>query len=551
MKPLMVAGKMALAVLAAGGAASLAAGVSASGQSLRSPWDGEKIAAIDAPYACPAPPAFSPMPQVEGYYTDKQYSVIDPKAQAAFEEATAGPNHLEQYAVLAAAAWRHKGSRDAARCVYSLLTAAAEADAWDARMPDNNGVYVQNWMLSGTAMAYLKVRDSGLGTPAQELEIQKWFELLARRVREYFDASSARPGTDAWNNHDYWAGLAVAAEGVADNDQDAFVWGLETYRRGIDAIQPDGSLTAEMGRGQRALHYQIYALGPLVMMAELGEANGIDLYAERDAAMKDPAIIATRVGVKQTSGPPYTGQEIGWAVPWVHRFPNAQLSAWIAQAPWVNLSSWGGAPPDGKTPAMDSAADKAFEAELRRKVQAAFAEQFPATRAQIARFFGEWCAEGNPEWKSSIADQGNVVVLTTQTGDTSTGEAKAPNVLVARAWGPVVGTLTPDGSQIDWTNGSYWEKCTTGAASSRTQLAGTWYPMGMPVASTIRQQGHKLQLDNGQGGSGTGQVDAEGHLTTVWNGQRITGVVTADGNHINWDNGTYWTRASVYESKRN
>jgi hypothetical protein len=26
-------------------------------------------------------------------------------------------------------------------------------------------------------------------------------------------------------------------------------------------------------------------------------------------------------------------------------------------------------------------------------------------------------------------------------------------------------------------------------------------------------------------------------------------VVTVDGNHINWSNQSYWTRANVYESK--
>ncbi len=545
------------------GMAAMALGAGAQAQRLRSPWDGEKIAASDAPYTCPAAPEFArTLEKMSGYYTDKQYSIIDPKMQAAFQEATAAPTHLGQYAALAADAWRYKGSRDATRCVYALLTAAAEADAWDGKMPDNNGVYVQNWMLSGTAMAYLKVRDSGVGTAAQEAEIQRWFGVVGARVREYFDASSGRPGSDAWNNHVYWAGLALAAEGIADNDEDAFIWGLQTYRRGADAIQPDGSLTAEMGRGQMAMHYQLYALGPLVMMAELGEANGIDLYAEHDgaiaklvqfdeAAMKDPSIVAERTGVAQVNKPPYAGLEIGWAVPWVRRFPNAQLSAWIAQAPWVNLSSWGGAPPDGaKAARPESAAEAAFEAQLRRKVREAFDAQFPATRAEVVGFFGEWCGEGDLARHGSITDRGNYIVAATDRGDAVTAEAKAPEVLEARAWA-VTGTLTPDGSQIDWSNGSYWERCRTGAPELRTRLAGTWYPMGLPEAASIQQKGGQLQLNNGQGATGTGSVDAAGHLTTEWSGVRITGAVTADGNHINWDNGTYWTRAVVYESRKN
>ena len=199
---------------------------------------------------------------IEGYYTDKQYSVIDPAKLAAFNAASEGPTHLGQYAARAADAWLSKGSRAAAACVYSLLDAAAKADAWDGKMPQLNGVYLQNWMLSGTAIAYLKVRNSHTGTPDQDADIQKWFRLLAARVREYFDMQRTKPGSDAYNNHMYWAGLAVAAQGIAGNDVNAFLWGIETYRMGVDAIQPDGSLTAEMNRAGMALHYQLYAARP-------------------------------------------------------------------------------------------------------------------------------------------------------------------------------------------------------------------------------------------------------------------------------------------------
>jgi hypothetical protein len=70
------------------------------------------------------------------------------------------------------------------------------------------------------------------------------------------------------------------------------------------------------------------------------------------------------------------------------------------------------------------------------------------------------------------------------------------------------------------------------------------------VASSIQQRGDHLQLDNGEGGKGTGRIDAVGRLTTEWSGNRIDGVVTADGNHINWSNQTYWTRAIVYEPQK-
>lgn len=538
----------------------LCAVASADAQRLLSPWDAIRIVSTDASYACPAPPAFSPILYVQGYYTDKQYSVVDPKKLEAFNQATAAPTHLGQYAVTAADAWLSHGSRAAARCVYSLLGAAAAANAWDEKMSQNNGVYLQNWVLSGTGVAYLKVRNSGVGTPEQDAAIQEWFRRLAVAEREYFSAGRARPGTDAWNNHMYWAGLALAAEGIADNDQDDFIWGLATYRMGIDAIQPDGSLIAEMARAARALHYQLYALGPLVMIAELGEANSIPMYAQKDgalhrlvrfniAAMQDPTLIAERAGIQQDIAQPYTysGLEIGWAVPWVRRFPNSQLSTWIAQAPWVNFWQWGGAPPD--TPASatpPSPAEAAFLARLQSHVRQALDAAFNPTP-----FFGVWCAQGDPALRSSIVKKEDSILLTTQTGSTSTGQPTGQQALLAPAWQSVIGFLTPDHTQVDWTNGTYWVRCPTHSPRTRPRLTGTWIAMGdRSHPPSIRQHGNLLYIDNGLGATATAHIDPTGAIVSDWSGNRILGQLTPDGNHINWDNQTYWTRARIYQSTK-
>jgi poly(beta-D-mannuronate) lyase len=329
----------------------------AKAETLRSPWDNRKVEQTNVPYDCPAPPPFAKTLDIGTYYIDSHASIIDPQKQAAFQKASEPSSHLSQFAALAADAYLSKGSRAAAVCVYSLLAAAAKADAWDGKMPSFSGVYIQNWLLSAVAVSYLKVRPSGLGTPAQDVAIQKWFALLASRVREYFDAEVVRLGADHENNHIYWAGLAVAAAGIADNDPGDFKWGITAYRMGLDAIQPDGSLPAEMNRAQMALHYHLYALAALIILAELGEANGLDLYAEDKGAihrlvnfclagLEDPTLLQKRTGVAQVVTLPYAGSDIGWAVPYVRRFPNPQLSSLIAKAPWLRYTTWGGAPPD-------------------------------------------------------------------------------------------------------------------------------------------------------------------------------------------------------------
>jgi len=325
-------------------------------ETLRSPWDGAIVTATDTAYTCPAAPAFAKTLEIGSYYTDAHMSVIDATKQAAFQAASEAPTKLAQAVSKAADAYRANGSRGAASCVYSLLESAAKAGAWSGRMPTFQATYVQNWTLSGVAISYLKVRQSGLGTKEQDVAIRNWFTAMAAPVRAYFDAGAANPRSDAWNNHIYWAGLAVAAEGIADNDAKAFQWGMDTYKRGVDAIQPDGSLVAEMYRAQMALHYHLYALGPLILLAEFGEANGKHLYAEDGGAihrlvklcasgLENPAIFEKRVGVKQVVSQPYEGEDIGWAVPYVQRFPDAGLEALLAKVPWVRYTTWGGEPP--------------------------------------------------------------------------------------------------------------------------------------------------------------------------------------------------------------
>ncbi len=331
--------------------------IAASDARLQSPWDNHSVALTDAPYNCPALPALTKTISAEGYYIDANHSIIDPAKKKAEEEATAGPTHLGQFVTQAADAYLTKGSRAAVTCAYSLLSAAAQEDAMTGVQPTGQAHYEQKWLLAGTAMAYLKIRNTGVGTAEQDKAIQRWFEKIASRVRDYVDGNRGNPHSDSWNNHLYWSGLAVAAAGVAGNDGSDFHWGISTARTGISEISPVGVLPRELERARMALHYHLYALAPLVMLAELGRANGIDLYSENhngierlaqlcEAGLQHPEIFQKSTGVAQNMPAKISGADIGWAVPYVKRYPDAQLSAWITQAETTRFWQWGGLPPD-------------------------------------------------------------------------------------------------------------------------------------------------------------------------------------------------------------
>jgi len=284
-RPMPVASDPRLRILATALLFAPFAAHAAQSAPLRSPWDAQTVTLTDAQYTCPAPPPFSKSLDVEGYYSDANHSIVDPKKLTAHREATEPLTNLAEWATQAADSYRTRGSRAGAACVYALLDAAARAHAWSDEMPTSQGSYEQKWLLAAVSVAYLKVRPSGVGTPDQEKAIRKWLGSVADRAVDYIERKKNNPNSDAWNNHRYWAGFAVCAAGIAVGNRNDYEWGIASYKAGVDQILPDGVLPREMARAGRALHYHIYALAPLVMIAELAEANGLDLYGSKEGAI--------------------------------------------------------------------------------------------------------------------------------------------------------------------------------------------------------------------------------------------------------------------------
>ena len=181
--------------------------------------------------------------------------------------------------------------------------------------------------------------------------------------------------------------------------------------------------------------------------------------------------------------------------------------------------------------------------------------QFPPNQPQSGAFTGTWCAQGDPTKHASISSNGAFLPLTNENGDTSPGNYQGQTGIVAPGWQFVTGTLSPDGSQINWSNGTFWARCNSGGGGGgghRLNLTGTWYAQGDRSQScSIRQRGNNLQLSNQTGDNASGQMNGKRTLTTSWNGTTIGGTVSANGNRINWDNGTYWIRFLVYGSQNN
>jgi poly(beta-D-mannuronate) lyase len=324
---------------------------------LRSPWDMTSVKLTNVPYACPQPLHLSPDLTTSGFYSDSKSSIIDPVKWKAYSESAGPYKKLGDLAVAAADAYRATGSRQAAECVLTLEKTAALDKAFTGKMSSSQAYFVQGWVEGALGIAFLKIRNSGVVQSDDANLITRWMQTVTRQTMNYYDDILAKPGHENGNNHLYWAGVQVAAVAIAANDRKMFDWSVAAYRNGIRQITPEGTLPEEMRRGQRALHYHLYAASPLVYLAEFGEDNGIDLYSENGGAVKQLVQRSTaglagsqyfdrQTGIKQDApnGAP-TAEEIGWAKVYVKRFPDAAISALIAKADSLGYMYLGGLPP--------------------------------------------------------------------------------------------------------------------------------------------------------------------------------------------------------------
>ncbi len=330
----------------------------ASANSLRSPWDGRPVAMTEAAYACPAVAHIAPDLVTDGFYRldDPTHSIIDPVRQEAYKKSSDGVKAVGMSVVKAADDYRTTGSRKAAQCAMAQIVTLAQEHSLAGKMSSNQAYYVQGWVVGAVAIAYLKIRETSMATPQQTETIANWMQSVGEQTIAYYDGHKRVGHGDSQNNHLYWAGVELAAIGVAANNRKDFDWAMATYDNGVNQIQPDGALPLEMARGARALHYHLYALAPLVLLAEFGEANHLDLYAHANGAihrlvnfsvagLQDPAPFVKATGVQQEVPKTPTGDQIGWAPPYVRRFPNAVLDRMVQGAPSLSVYYLGGLPP--------------------------------------------------------------------------------------------------------------------------------------------------------------------------------------------------------------
>jgi poly(beta-D-mannuronate) lyase len=303
-------------------------GATTANAALQSPFPSTQLSKSGKHTAIPDLP-----PQVDvlgvSYYTDDKHSVADPQKE---EANNAALDPIRKFA-RTVSALADKEDDGASRAAIQLMASWAAANGLLGQV-NKQGESEREWTLCVLSLTYLRVRNVD-GMNAEKQQIQNWLSRLAQTVEPNYETSTAK-----WNNRAYWAGLAVSATGVAANDRQLYDWGMIRALTGANAIQDDGTLPLEMARGQRALSYHLYAMTPLVMLAEMSEANGVNLYKINNGGinrladrvikgLSDPDWFSQKAGVAQESPDKYNAQDFAWMEPYYARFHDGRLLPWL------------------------------------------------------------------------------------------------------------------------------------------------------------------------------------------------------------------------------
>ena len=173
--------------------------------------------------------------------------------------------------------WLVTSSKAEAQCAQQQIDIWAQVGTLlDYDPKESSQAWFQvEWTLSSTAISEsVLVNESSLDSALVKRDIA-WMNKVAHKTVEFDKA-----GTQT-NNHHYWRGLAAISTGVISSDDSLFDWGVAVFKQGINEIDRRGALPQEMARHERAIHYQSFALQPLIPIAQFAERQHIDLYGYR------------------------------------------------------------------------------------------------------------------------------------------------------------------------------------------------------------------------------------------------------------------------------
>lgn len=273
---------------------------------------------------------------------DKSRSDIDENADAAVDKALKPIDvYVRSLANLSDQSPKASTRDETNRCLYRALSSWADAGAL-SDLGTLNAKLAISPRVAGMAISYYDAKAVTPPDDEQKKAIETWLQSLGVELMTFFDEDA--PKMASRNNLRAWAGLAVGQIGVATDNDQLSSWGAKTNEMVICSADDDGGLPLEMKRGDKALHYQLHAVGPLVVNAALLNAKFNDSFSVCQgkldrivdftlSALQKPELAAAKAGTEQTFS---TGKEkleafqIAWLEPYL-KFRQSEKATRLAE----------------------------------------------------------------------------------------------------------------------------------------------------------------------------------------------------------------------------
>lgn len=291
--------------------------------------------------SCPkkAPAAYTGHLQLQSKYDQSDSSKSTLRAKQSKETTQIGKQIKRYIGGLVSAsnqfqrAKKPQQARLALACLDQWLTAWATAGALHSKDASNTGVASRKWALAAISSTLLKTQ--ALSNRAwQPSSVQRsWLEQLGEQVIAEYQPRH-QPGFKFFNNHDYWAGWAVAATGMLLGRDDFMAWADSNLRRAFRQMTLSTSgdyayLPLEVARSQLAADYSNYAMVPLVLLAEAAQFNGRPLSAEESRKLQLLANFTARAVLQPQTLEELQGKtqkavgahKMSWLIPYLNRYP--------------------------------------------------------------------------------------------------------------------------------------------------------------------------------------------------------------------------------------
>lgn len=311
-------------------------GVNAKAGALKSPYPVVEFKpAVKTSKCKKTPPAVKEL-LFRSIYTNRGHglSIVDKNAQKKYKKQSKPIRYFEQNISRWINDYQMNGKH--LDCAIQWLRAWAKQDAMLNGKVTFQGEAIRKWSLAVFSSNYIQIKDSPYIKEEDKRIIEKWLHRLAVQVvRDY---SRYPEKMSRQNNHIYWSAWAVMITSIITNDKNHYQWAKQKFDKAIKHINKDGTLPHEIYREGKAFNYHIFALGPLLMMAETMERNGQKGYPKPlhrlvkrvlGGLENNQSYFEKKTGVKQDLAGTITSAQLAWIEVYHARFASARTTKWI------------------------------------------------------------------------------------------------------------------------------------------------------------------------------------------------------------------------------